>query len=266
MRVLSWIGSVRPLKIANSNHRTVYKILKTTQLYPVGRTLYHSWYRTSRMHFYSQFVRAGDLCFDLGANIGTRVEIFLKLGARVVAVEPQTTCFRQLQEKYGRNEQVSLIHAAVDLTSGRKKIYLCENDALSSMSKDWISKVKEDGRFSSLRWDKEEEVSTVTLDELITNFGLPAFCKIDVEGYESRVIRGMTRRIPLLCFEFSHETPEEAREIIHKLETLGDYKFNYCIGECNPLELGSSWVSASEMVTILDSLNREGDIFARCQV
>jgi hypothetical protein len=42
-----------------------------------------------RLTFYRNFIRNGDLCFDIGANIGTRTEAFLELGAKVVAVEPQ---------------------------------------------------------------------------------------------------------------------------------------------------------------------------------
>jgi hypothetical protein len=39
--------------------------------------------------FYQQFLQPGDLCFDVGANMGNRVEAFLKIGANVVVVEPQ---------------------------------------------------------------------------------------------------------------------------------------------------------------------------------
>ncbi len=39
--------------------------------------------------FYSQFIRPGDLVFDIGANRGDRTEVFVQMGARVVAAEPQ---------------------------------------------------------------------------------------------------------------------------------------------------------------------------------
>ena len=38
---------------------------------------------------YGNFVRPGDLVFDVGAHVGDRVASFRRLGARVVAVEPQ---------------------------------------------------------------------------------------------------------------------------------------------------------------------------------
>ena len=39
--------------------------------------------------FYRQFVGPGDLAFDIGAHLGDRVQAWVDLGARVVAVEPQ---------------------------------------------------------------------------------------------------------------------------------------------------------------------------------
>src|SRR5690349_11141019 len=50
--------------------------------------------------FYSQFVKAGDLCFDIGANMGSRIAVFLKLKARVVALEPQEKCLRELHKVF----------------------------------------------------------------------------------------------------------------------------------------------------------------------
>ena len=38
------------------------------------------------INFYSQFIKKGDLCFDIGAHRGKLKDIFLKLGARVIAV------------------------------------------------------------------------------------------------------------------------------------------------------------------------------------
>jgi hypothetical protein len=39
--------------------------------------------------FYARFIRPGDLCFDIGAHVGSRLGAWLPLGARIVAVEPQ---------------------------------------------------------------------------------------------------------------------------------------------------------------------------------
>ena len=52
-----------------------------------------------RKEFYSYFINAGDVVFDIGANIGNRTQIFSELGARVVAVEPQSKCVTILKKK-----------------------------------------------------------------------------------------------------------------------------------------------------------------------
>lgn len=38
---------------------------------------------------YARFLRAGDLAFDIGAHVGDRISSFRRLGASVVALEPQ---------------------------------------------------------------------------------------------------------------------------------------------------------------------------------
>ena len=75
-------------------------ILKKAGLDVPIRRLYHKRYARRRTQFYSKFVKRGDLCFDIGTNIGTRIDVFLALGASVVAVEPQTICIKYLQKKY----------------------------------------------------------------------------------------------------------------------------------------------------------------------
>ena len=54
--------------------------------------------------FYGQFVKEGDLCFDIGAHNGNRTSTWLSLGARVVAIEPQPRFFQYLQDKFNSHE------------------------------------------------------------------------------------------------------------------------------------------------------------------
>ena len=55
-------------------------------------------------------------------------------------------------------------------------------------------------------WADHAVVPVTTLDALIDRYGLPAFCKIDVEGFEEAVVRGLSRPIPSVSFEFTPET------------------------------------------------------------
>src|SRR5256885_14958552 len=62
---------------------------------------------------YRNFVRPGDLVFDVGAHVGDRVASFRRLGARVVAVEPQRSMVRALRLLYGRSKSVAIEALAV---------------------------------------------------------------------------------------------------------------------------------------------------------
>ena len=155
------------------------------------------------------------------------------------------------------------MHAGLDESDGVQTVHVCENDALSSMSTDWIARVKASGRYATLSWAKEEVVRVLTLDDLIDSYGTPAFCKIDVEGFELHVMRGLSRRIPCLSFEFSSEMLGQARKVIWYLMKIGDYRFNYYVGEPNKLAL-TTWIDGDSMVTRLTATKGVGDIIARC--
>src|SRR5262244_2350038 len=62
---------------------------------------------------YARFVAKGDLVFDIGSHVGDRVAAFRRLGARVVAVEPQPALARTLRVLFGRDSGVALVRSAV---------------------------------------------------------------------------------------------------------------------------------------------------------
>ena len=53
----------------------------------------------AEISFYSNFISSNDLCFDIGANIGSKTEAFLAIGASVVAVEPQPDLAREIRAR-----------------------------------------------------------------------------------------------------------------------------------------------------------------------
>lgn len=219
--------------------------------------------RKKRLMFYSQFLSKGDLCFDIGANTGNRTAIFAELGCKVVAVEPQEECLRQLMKKFGKNKRVTLVKKAVAEKTGKKELYICHADAISSTSKDWIEAVKRSGRYVGFKWSRKETVATTTLDELIKEFGKPAFCKIDVEGSELSVLNGLTKPIRHLSFEFSTDYMPAATKSIHYLSKLGQPLFNYSAGESMKLAL-NEWVDARQIIRSLKHFHPRvvwGDVY-----
>ncbi|MDZ8085571.1 MAG: FkbM family methyltransferase [Nostoc sp. DedQUE12b] len=173
------IGLYRPI-------RNLYRFLNQKQLKNDFE------YFQKEISFFSKLLDADSLCFDVGANIGKKSEAFLLVGARVVAFEPQPQCMRELKARcshYGN--KFHAVQNAVGAEPGEATLYTRERSGIASFHEDWISPVQ-----SSI------QVPITTLDRAIDEFGKPDYCKIDVEGWELEVLKGLTQPIPLLSFEY----------------------------------------------------------------
>lgn len=196
--------------------------------------------------FYSSILEKGDLCFDVGANIGNRVEIFLKIGAKVVAVEPQNYCYKFLKKKF--KNKIFIENKGLGSKEEEKDFYISNYSVLSSFSTDWIESVKSE-RFKDSNWNKVIKTQMTTLDKLIEKYGQPKFIKIDVEGFELEVLKGLTHPIKMISFEYTvPEQTNRALECITLLEKIDPgILCNYSIGESMEFAL-NDWISPKEII------------------
>ena len=104
-----------------------------------------------RKNFYKSLLNPGDLVFDVGANIGNRVEAFLALNAKVVAVEPQSFCRKVLRIKFG--SKIEIVEEGLGEKEETKTMHISNANTISSFAEDWIEKVKE-GRFKEYEWNE----------------------------------------------------------------------------------------------------------------
>ncbi len=223
-------------------------------------------WRHRRMEaFYRQFLGAGDLAFDLGAHVGNRVRVFRRIGARVIAVEPQPDFVAVLQLLYGRDPGVTIRGCGVAAESGQGNLHLStRTPTVSTFADSWMNDVRADRRFQRIRWDTMISVPTVTLDELITQHGEPQFCKIDVEGYEQEVLTGLSQPIPTLSFEYIPVAVSRAIACVERTRALGDYRYRHSRVETHRWA-GPSWLEPDAMIKILRALSandRSGDVYA----
>jgi FkbM family methyltransferase len=250
------------------NH--VKKWVRKTAIYKTYQILsqemrIRNWTREDQKNwlFYSDFIMPGMLCFDIGANIGNRTKVFLKLGATVVAVEPQNTCMKVLEKHYGKDAQVTLVHNALGAEEGVREMMIASEHTLSSLSESWVAQVKKTGRFSGSSWNDTQTVMITTLDNLITTHGIPDFIKIDVEGYEHEVLKGLSTQVKLLSLEFTPEFVDSTINCINHLSGLGNVQCNWSMNESMKMML-NDWVDASDMIARLGSYRNEsffGDVY-----
>lgn len=217
-------------------------------------------------HFYAQFVKPGDVCFDVGAHVGNRVRVWNRLGARVVAMEPQPQCMRLLQRWYGGQPNVVLLEQALGATPGTQTLWISRRTpTVSTTSYAWLATVQHADGFSSVRWDRQARIVVTTLDALIAQHGEPAFCKIDVEGGELDVLRGLTHPLKALSFEYLPAAIDVAHGCIKRLGQLAAYEYNWAVGEW-PWLRSRTWLSPQQMATQLRHLahrSTSGDVYAR---
>ena len=218
-----------------------------------------------RKAFYAQFVQENDLCFDVGANLGNRVGPLLSIKARVVAVEPQDFCQKVLKLRFGK--KIEVVPMGLGEKEEVKEFYISDASYLSSFSKSWIDSVKKD-RFRENKWDKVKTVQMTTLDKLIEKYGKPAFVKIDVEGYEMEVLKGLTSAVKMISFEYTTpELTDRAISCIERIRSINpEIECNYSVEESMNFEM-DRFIGADEMLKLINSeafiQTGFGDIYVR---
>ena len=214
---------------------------------------------------YRRFVAPGDLVFDIGAHVGDRVAAFRRLGARVVAVEPQPALVRALRLLYGRDDNVVIAPIAVGRRTGTLDLKLnLENPTVATASKQFIAAAAGAVGWEGQAWTKTLPVPVTTLDDLIALHGVPAFAKIDVEGFEAEVLAGLSQAMAALSFEFTTIQRDVALAAIERCVALGYQRFDAALGETQTLVSGT-WRSATEIARWLQELPmaaNSGDIYA----
>ncbi|MEQ1696926.1 MAG: FkbM family methyltransferase [Hyphomicrobiaceae bacterium] len=214
---------------------------------------------------YATLLKPGDLAFDIGSHVGDRIGSFRRVGARVIALEPQPDCARAIEAIYRDDLGVALVSSACGAKAGRLTLHInSANPTVTTASVDFVKAADGAGGWEGQVWDKQITVPVTTLDELIAAHGEPAFVKIDVEGFEADVLAGLSRPVAVLSFEFTTIQRGIAAACLARLEELGVYRFNIALGESQVMTFAQA-VSAAQMASHIAHLPHEansGDVYA----
>lgn len=222
-------------------------------------TKYSQWHK-----FYKSILTEGSTVFDIGAHVGSKTRSMRKAGAKVIALEPQQPFAGFLRRTLPKD--IVLIEAAAGEHETKAEMSVStKHPTVSSLRTDFVSKGTSTPGFQHVRWDKKQTVQVVTLDGLIKKHGKPDYIKIDVEGFELEVLKGLSQPIALISFEFLPGFLNLSLAVIERLNQLGDYEFNILIGEKTQF-LFSEWSDQKSLVAWMQNQNprsKSADIFAR---
>lgn len=174
-------------------------------------------------NIYDDMLVDARVAFDIGAHRGDFTDFLLRQGLRlVIAVEPQEKVYMDLLDRMKGDTRVIALQTAVYSRTGTVEMHICNQaSTLSTLNERWRFE-----RFPEYIWEDDPiQVDCVTLDSLIKTLGAPDFIKIDVEGSEDHVLRGLSTPIKAISFEFDEMFPEVTRACLEKLDQLGEYRF-----------------------------------------
>ena len=174
-------------------------------------------------------------------------------------------CVTELRSLFAADPDVIILPVGVAEKIGTLQFYHSDTTVASTFSPEWVNGMYKD----KFKWEDGISVEVTTLNALIGAYGMPVFCKIDVEGYEAQVLNGLHYAIPALSFEFHQQNLDQVRACVARLARIGNYEFNFADGETFAMSL-PAWVTATELLDILHKIPFPyyrpfwgGDVYAR---
>lgn len=201
----------------------------------LARLIYCEYFELTEREFLRAFLRPGDVFVDVGANIGLYTLIAASRvteSGSVYCFEPAGKTFKRLCDNVNLNNfsNVQCYQLALSNETGEYPFYTSEDgyDAWNSFAIPIAGKAFSSEIIRCQRWDdlvrEHDLVDRVTM------------MKIDVEGWESRVLEGARESLsredaPLLQVEFTEEASASAgsscERLYHLLGDLGYKMFVY---------------------------------------
>ncbi|MFN2457675.1 MAG: FkbM family methyltransferase [Chitinophagaceae bacterium] len=219
----------------------VYEYFKYSKVFYIYERVFKPHVRRQferEYNFYNSFLKPCDLIFDIGAYDGHKTDVFLHFTEKVVSCEPDPKNYKTLQIRF-RNHKKSVFpeNVALGAEVGIQKMFIHHHgSAFNTLNEKFKSVLEADNMQKwneKIYFQQKHTVNVTTLNELIKKYGRPYFIKIDVEGYEREVLKGISHKIPFISFEcLLPDFAEELRESMNLLWKLDrDVHFNIAAHE-----------------------------------
>lgn len=193
--------------------------------YPLYRLIYFSYKYLSEgkeISLIKERVKEGDRVIDVGANIGFYTRLFSDLVGRngvVYAFEPEAKNRRNLARECRDRGNVKIIRKAVAGKSGWVNLYVSDKLYVDHCT----FKTNENRRF--------KKVGAVSIDSFLKKVGPVDVIKIDTQGFEYNVLRGMVNtlksanKMTILCEVVPQRLEENGTSVKKLYRLLKDNKF-----------------------------------------
>lgn len=259
---MSWIKSSTRYILNKSVNRQRFNDSTLYALYLAARYPAHARAKRAEIEFYRQALgNPPHLVFDVGASGGAKTSIFVQLANRVVSVEPSPGAVALLWQRFGHNPNVTIVAKGLGDREGTARFNVFDaTNAYNTFSSKWAEALtRSNGNANSYNKNSNYiiNISMTTLDQLINAYGAPDYIKIDVEGYELPVIKGLSSPVPLISFECNlPEFKDETKEIIRLLSDRSPKAvYNFTTSEPPGAFFSPRWLGSGEMIRVVESGN-----------
>jgi FkbM family methyltransferase len=131
------------------------------------------------------------LIYDVGAHKGEDTEFYLKKGFRVIAIEAMPEFCESINNRlseYVKSGALTVLNLAVSNSSGNIEFYVDDRVSVwGTTNPDWVERNKSMGAGTGRTFT----VRAAKLADLMTEHGIPRYCKIDIEGNDLEALASL---------------------------------------------------------------------------
>jgi FkbM family methyltransferase len=185
---------------------------------------------------YKRFIEKYDTVVDVGANVGVFTSYLLhkKAAKKIIAVECDGRALKDLKNNFYTNPAVTVIEKALNVSNEPITLYeVIDNPVVSTTIPKSDLQFKSDDLPSVGRL-----VDTVTLDDIVSEFGTIDLLKVDIEGGEYNIFEkvsndtlGSINNILIECHFYENDYLEKYQRLISKLGNCGFVVEEYEMGQ-----------------------------------